>query len=203
MIASLFPNPISPRSGEIGFGKREDRAWGAVYPGRQSLRSFALGYYHAAPAGAPEGFLPTEPRGSPQLLRSNVWAIVPLSVRGPTTVFTHRRLSPHQFTPMSGAHHSVERTGGGCEPFANPAALGRRHRSLFSFGKSLCQHLAKDARARSTLLPDGFSFPRFVFQAKWRLHETDLSQHTLDPSGRLCGAIADWRNGIAVHGAGN
>ena len=34
------------------------------------------------------------------------------------------------------------------------------------------------------------------------LDETDLSQHTLDPSVRLRGAIADGRNGIAVHGAG-
>ena len=40
----------------------------------------------------------------PQLPRSNVLAIVPLVMRGPTTVFTHRGLSPHQFTPMSGAH---------------------------------------------------------------------------------------------------
>jgi hypothetical protein len=38
------------------------------------------------------------------LPRSNVWAIVPLVMRGPTTVFTHRGLPPHQFTPMSGAH---------------------------------------------------------------------------------------------------
>jgi hypothetical protein len=40
----------------------------------------------------------------PQLLWSSVWVIVPLVVRGPTTVFPHRELSPHQFTPMSGAH---------------------------------------------------------------------------------------------------
>jgi hypothetical protein len=40
----------------------------------------------------------------PQLLLSNVWVIVPLIMRDPTTVFTHRGLSPHQFTPMSGAH---------------------------------------------------------------------------------------------------
>ena len=48
----------------------------------------------------------------PQLLRSNVWAIVPLVMRGPTTAFTHRGLSPHQFTPMSGAHHWVQATPG-------------------------------------------------------------------------------------------
>ena len=45
-------------------------------------------------------------------------AIVPLGTRGPTTVFTHRGLpglaeafsegrSPHQFTPMPGAHQAV------------------------------------------------------------------------------------------------
>jgi hypothetical protein len=39
-----------------------------------------------------------------QLPRSKVLAIVPLVMRGPTTVFTHRELSPHPFTPMSGAH---------------------------------------------------------------------------------------------------
>ena len=48
----------------------------------------------------------------PQLPRSNVWAIVPLVMRGPTTVFTHRGLSPHQFTPMSGAHHRPGADGG-------------------------------------------------------------------------------------------
>jgi len=43
----------------------------------------------------------------PQLLLSNVWAIVPLVMRDPTTVFIHRGLSPHQFTPMSGAHQTL------------------------------------------------------------------------------------------------
>ena len=47
---------------------------------------------------------PGESLAAPQLLRSNVWAIVPLVMKGPTTVFLHRGLSPHQFTPMSGAH---------------------------------------------------------------------------------------------------
>ena len=46
----------------------------------------------------------------PQLLLSNVWAIVPLVMRDPTTVFIHRGLSPHQFTPMSGAHKTVQAT---------------------------------------------------------------------------------------------
>ena len=35
------------------------------------------------------------------------------------------------------------------------------------------------------------------------LDETALSQQTLDPSVRLRRAIADGRNGIALHGAGN
>jgi hypothetical protein len=39
-------------------------------------------------------------------------AIVPLVMRGPTTVLTHRGLSPHQFTPMSGAHKSAPGKGG-------------------------------------------------------------------------------------------
>ena len=32
------------------------------------------------------------------------WPSCPSVMRGPTTAFTHRGLSPHQFTPMSGAH---------------------------------------------------------------------------------------------------
>jgi hypothetical protein len=32
-------------------------------------------------------------------------AILPFDMKGPITAFTHRGLSPHQFTPMSGAHH--------------------------------------------------------------------------------------------------
>jgi hypothetical protein len=36
----------------------------------------------------------------------DVWAIVPLVMKGPTTVLTHRGLSPRQFTPMSGAHEA-------------------------------------------------------------------------------------------------
>jgi hypothetical protein len=43
----------------------------------------------------------------PQLLLSNVWIILPLIERDLMTVFTHRGLSPHQFTPMSGAHQSI------------------------------------------------------------------------------------------------
>ena len=33
-------------------------------------------------------------------------------MRGPTTAFTHRGLSPHQFTPMSGAHEAIHRMSG-------------------------------------------------------------------------------------------
>ena len=47
----------------------------------------------------------------PQLLLSNVWIILPLITRNPMTVFIHRGLSPHQFTPMSGAHKI---TGANC-----------------------------------------------------------------------------------------
>jgi hypothetical protein len=45
-----------------------------------------------------------------QLLLSNVWVILPLIQRDLMTVFTHRGLSPHQFTPMSGAHKSSQAT---------------------------------------------------------------------------------------------
>jgi hypothetical protein len=48
-------------------------------------------------------------------------AIVPLIMKGPTTVLTHRGLSPHQFTPMSGAH----------QPDAQNAAMAVR----FHFGR--------------------------------------------------------------------
>jgi len=41
----------------------------------------------------------------PQLLLASAWAILPLVMKGRTAVFPHRGLSPHQFTPMSGAHH--------------------------------------------------------------------------------------------------
>jgi len=47
------------------------------------------------------------------------------------TVFLHRGLSPHQFTPMSGAHDALQRTRplrSGCNPCvprAGSLALGR------------------------------------------------------------------------------
>ena len=41
---------------------------------------------------------------TPQLLLSNVWAILPPMLGSLITVFIHRGLAPHQFTPMSGAH---------------------------------------------------------------------------------------------------
>ncbi len=44
----------------------------------------------------------------PQLLLSSARAILPLVMKGRTTVFPHRGLSPHQFTPISGAHHCVQ-----------------------------------------------------------------------------------------------
>ena len=46
----------------------------------------------------------------PQLLLSNVWITLFLIMRNAMTVFTHRGLSPHQFTHMSGAHQPVEAT---------------------------------------------------------------------------------------------
>src|ERR1041385_9214156 len=85
---------------------------------------------------------PGESLAAPQLLRSNVWAIVPLVMKGPTTVFLHRGLSPHQFTPMSGAHEAPAPNrrprfplGGpeafeyrGCAPPSCPAAVGEARR---------------------------------------------------------------------------
>src|SRR5436309_7901091 len=47
----------------------------------------------------------------PQLLLSSAWAMLTLVMRASLTVFPHRGLSPHQFTPMSGAHKTVQRTG--------------------------------------------------------------------------------------------
>ncbi len=48
----------------------------------------------------------------PQLLLSSACAIVLTMKASPTAVFPHRGLAPHQFTPMSGAHKTVQRTGG-------------------------------------------------------------------------------------------
>jgi hypothetical protein len=56
------------------------------------------------------------------LLLSSAWATLPLAMRGRTTMFPHRGLSPHQFTPMSGAHQRVQRTG------ASRFSLGRIQR---------------------------------------------------------------------------
>ena len=53
----------------------------------------------------------------PQLLLSSAWAILPLVMRAsPTTVFPHRGLSPHQFTPMSGAHQVAAANAGRPSP---------------------------------------------------------------------------------------
>src|SRR5207302_4144818 len=48
----------------------------------------------------------------PQLLLSSACAILLTMKASRTTVFPHRGLSPLQLTPMSGAHQSVETTGG-------------------------------------------------------------------------------------------
>jgi hypothetical protein len=53
----------------------------------------------------------------PQLLLSNVSIILPSIWKDPMIVFTHRGLAPHQFTPMSGAHQTVERNVGHALPF--------------------------------------------------------------------------------------
>jgi hypothetical protein len=45
----------------------------------------------------------------PQLLLSSACVILPTMKAGRTTVFPHRGLSPHQFTPMSGAHQALHR----------------------------------------------------------------------------------------------
>src|SRR5262249_60810284 len=45
----------------------------------------------------------------PQLLLSSACAIVLAVKASATTVFPHRGLAPHQFTPMSGAHQSLDR----------------------------------------------------------------------------------------------
>jgi ornithine cyclodeaminase/alanine dehydrogenase-like protein (mu-crystallin family) len=41
------------------------------------------------------------------LLLSSACAIVLTMTASPTAVFPHRGLAPHQFTPMSGAHHQM------------------------------------------------------------------------------------------------
>jgi hypothetical protein len=46
----------------------------------------------------------------PQLLLSNVSVILSFLLKNLITLFSHRGLSPHHFTPMSGAHQSLELT---------------------------------------------------------------------------------------------
>jgi len=45
----------------------------------------------------------------PQLLLSSASFMLSLVMSGSLTVFLHRGLSPHQFTPMSGAHRVAGR----------------------------------------------------------------------------------------------
>src|SRR5437016_12593086 len=55
----------------------------------------------------------------PQLLLSSACAIVLTMKASATAVFPHRGLAPHQFAPMSGAHHALQRTRRerrGCNP---------------------------------------------------------------------------------------
>jgi hypothetical protein len=58
----------------------------------------------------------------PQLLLSSACVILPTMKAGRTTVFPHRGLSPHQFTPMSGAHQTLETN---CRP-ASPLEAWRQ-----------------------------------------------------------------------------
>jgi hypothetical protein len=46
----------------------------------------------------------------PQLLLSSAWTIVLTMKASATAVFPHRGFTPHQFTPMSGAHQALQRT---------------------------------------------------------------------------------------------
>ena len=55
----------------------------------------------------------------PQLPRSSACVILPLAMRGSLTVFPHRGLSPHQFTPMSGAHQITGANAGGSPRLPN------------------------------------------------------------------------------------
>ncbi len=48
---------------------------------------------------------------TPQLPRSNVSVTLPAVMRGLISAFTHRGLSPHQFTPTSGAHQAASGNG--------------------------------------------------------------------------------------------
>ena len=90
------PGAANQEKGEAGYRGV------AFYPGRRPRRP-CPGLLSRCPSGAPnfDQWLPSH-RPSlklwrdrrnltiPQLLRSNVWAIVPLVMRGPTTVFTLR-----------------------------------------------------------------------------------------------------------------
>src|SRR5262245_16738591 len=63
----------------------------------------------------------------PQLLLSSACAIVLTMKASPTAVFPHRGLAPHQFTPMSGAHNPVRRTG--ASRFAQRSIRPRRRQA--------------------------------------------------------------------------
>jgi hypothetical protein len=70
----------------------------------------------------------------PQLLLSSACVILPTMKAGRTTVFPHRGLSPHQFTPMSGAHQTLETNCRPCHSARSTAAIRtRRLRSTLRF----------------------------------------------------------------------
>ena len=90
------PGAANQEKGEAGYRGV------AFYPGRRPRRP-CPGLLSRCPSGAPnfDQWLPSHPPSLklwrdrrnltiPQLFRSNVWAIVPLVMRGPTTAFTHR-----------------------------------------------------------------------------------------------------------------
>src|SRR6266566_6088969 len=86
----------------------------------------------------------------PQLLLSSACAIVLTMKASPTAMFPHRGLAPHQFTPMSGAHHALQRTRpsrSGCNPrvsWAGSLSLGRLIRRLHQQRRSVLKmNLAK------------------------------------------------------------
>jgi hypothetical protein len=67
-------------------------------------------------------------------------------MKGPTTVFTHKGLSPHQFTPMSGAHKALEATAvaGFSEFSALFAVIGiPRRASAFPLGSNAARTKTK------------------------------------------------------------
>ena len=64
----------------------------------------------------------------PQLLLSSASAILLPESENKMSVFPHRGLSPHQFTPMSGAHHALHRMAAPPRSLAVRESQRGRHR---------------------------------------------------------------------------